>query len=50
MEKLNTKYLICGWTDNGRHLNFGNAPDDPSDEMDLAAELFWRSIENRKTA
>ena len=38
-------YYICAWTDRGQHINFGDAPADPSDEMDMAAELFWRSID-----
>lgn len=38
-------YYICAWTERGQHFNFGDAPADPSDEMDMAAELFWRSID-----
>lgn len=38
-------YYICAWNDVGCHFNFGEAPSDPSDEMDMAADLFWRSIE-----
>ena len=37
-------YYICAWNDAGYHFNFGETPADPSDEMDMAAELFWRSI------
>ena len=39
-------YYICAWNDAGYHFNFGEAPADPSDEMDMAADLFWRSIED----
>ena len=43
-------YYICAWSDHGAHHNFGEAPADPNDEMDMAAELFWRSINyGRKT-
>ena len=43
-------YYICVWSDQGAHYNFGDAPADPNDEMDMAAELFWRSIDyGRKT-
>ena len=38
-------YYICAWMERGQHINFGDAPADPSDEMDMAAELFWRSID-----
>lgn len=40
----NGDYYICGWSNRGKHINFGNAPDNPSDEMDLAAQIFWRMI------
>lgn len=43
-------YYICAWDEQAQHFNFGDAPSDPSDEMDMAAELFWRSINHvRKT-
>ena len=38
-------YYICAWNEAAHHFNFGAAPADPSDEMDMAAELFWRSID-----
>lgn len=37
-------YCICCWTDTVCHMNFGDAPVDPNDEMDMAAELFWNSV------
>jgi len=38
-------YCICGWSDDGHHMNFGDAPEDANDEMDMAADLFWRAVE-----
>jgi len=40
----NGDYYVCGWSNRGKHINFGNAPGNPSDEMDLAAQIFWRMI------
>ena len=42
-------YYICAWDELAQHHNFGDAPADPSDEMDMAAELFWRSIDYVRT-
>lgn len=30
-------------------MNFGDAPEDANDEMDMAADLFWRSVEYGQT-
>lgn len=40
-------HCVCGWSDSGHHMNFGNAPTGPNDEMDMAADLFWQSVEYR---
>lgn len=37
-------YCICSWDECGQHHNWGDAPADPNAEMDMAADLFWRSI------
>lgn len=42
----NGGYYICGWSNRGIHINFGETATDPSDEMDLAAEIFGRMIAN----
>ena len=34
-------YFLCAWDEVGAHFNFGEAPEDDSDEMDRAATLFW---------
>lgn len=40
----NGEYFLCAWSNRGVHFNFGEAPINRSDEMDKAAELFWRMI------
>jgi len=42
-------YCICAWDDGRNHMNFGEAPEDANDEMDMAADLFWRSVEYGQT-
>ena len=37
-------YYLCAWSSQGAHHNFGDAPADPSDEMDMASDLFWQLI------
>ena len=40
----NGEYFLCGWSNKGMHINFGEAPERKSEEIDQAAELFWRMI------
>lgn len=40
----NGEYFLCGWSNKGMHFNFGEAPVGKSEEIDQAAELFWRMI------
>ena len=35
----------CAWSDDGHHINFGNALDDPNEEMDAMADMFWQLTE-----
>lgn len=35
----------CAWSDDGHHINFGEALDDPNEEMDAMADMFWQLTE-----
>lgn len=37
----NNTFCLCGWGEDNIHINFGNAPVKPRDEMKKVAELFW---------
>ena len=37
-------FLLCGWSRENMHFNFGAAPEKNSAEMDRAADLFWEMV------
>jgi len=34
-------FFLCGWGEDNTHINFGDAPVKPKDEMKKVSELFW---------
>lgn len=42
------EFYLCCWTPDGSHINFGEAPDDPNDEFDMVADLYWEAYNNGK--
>ena len=43
------RFCLCGWDETFRHVNFGEAPDKPEDEMDNVSTFFWEMAKNGGT-
>lgn len=37
-------HFLCAWSEDGYHINFGDSVDDPNEEMDAVADLFWQLV------
>lgn len=40
-------YMLCGWSPNGMHLNYGQAPVDPEDEFEMVIQIFSTAIKDQ---
>lgn len=38
----------CAWSEDDHHINFGKALEDPNEEMDALADLFWQLVNCKK--
>lgn len=41
-------HCLCAWSEDGYHINFGDAYEDSDKEMDSVANLFWRLASCKK--
>ena len=41
-------HCLCAWSEDGYHINFGDAHEDPDKEMDSVVDLFWQLVGCKK--
>ncbi len=41
-------HCLCAWSEDGYHINFGDAHEDSDKEMDSVVDLFWQLVGCKK--